>query len=51
MFTSGIIRIEVTSSSSVRLYVWDNGSRIYGEVTGVTIGSNGENYLFAIKAN
>ncbi|CAA7196680.1 hypothetical protein [Chryseobacterium potabilaquae] len=51
MFTSGIIRVEVTSTSAVRLHVWDNGSRGSGETTGVSIGPNGEDYLFAIKAN
>lgn len=50
MFSSGIIRVEVTAVNT-RLYVWDSNSRGYGTVTGISIGSNGENYLFAARAN
>lgn len=50
MFSSGIIRVEVTSASQ-RIFIWDENSRTYGSVTGLSIANNGENYLFAIRAN
>ncbi|MDQ1095264.1 MULTISPECIES: hypothetical protein [Chryseobacterium] len=50
MFSSGIVRVSV-SASSVRLYVWDNASRSYGNTSSTSLNANGENYIFAIKAN
>ena len=50
MFSSGIVRVSV-SAPSVRLYVWDNASRSYGNTSTTSLNSNGENYIFAIKAN
>lgn len=50
MFSSGIIRVDVTAVN-LRLYLWDLNSRGLGTVTGMSIGSNGENYIFALRAN
>lgn len=50
MFSSGIIRVDVTSTT-LRLYVWDANSRSYGSTATTSLGNNGENYLFAISAN
>lgn len=57
-FTSGIIRVDVTAPS-VTLYVWDSNSRgmsnykVSDTDPGTTpfIGDNGENYIFAVRAN
>lgn len=52
-FSSGIIRVDVTASSQT-LYVWDNNSRgmsDYGTTTTPYLANNGENYIFAVRAN
>jgi hypothetical protein len=50
MFSSGIIRVDVTANSQ-RLYVWDANSRGFGNTASTSLNDNGENYIFAIKAN
>lgn len=49
LFASGIVRVEVTTAQ--KLYVWDASTRLFGNITNVSLNSNGENYLFAIQAN
>ncbi|CAI8706868.1 hypothetical protein [Chryseobacterium sp. IT-36CA2] len=52
-FTSGIIRVDVTTDP-LTLYVWDNNSRAmsdYGAGEVPYLANNGENYLFAVRAN
>ncbi|WP_428229032.1 hypothetical protein [Flavobacterium sp.] len=51
LFCSGIVRVDVTSTTTKRLYVWDANSRNFGTTTGVSLGAYGENYLFAIRAD
>ncbi|MGV4415192.1 hypothetical protein [Chryseobacterium sp. T1] len=49
MFSSGIIRVDV--KKPLTLYLWDVESRLHGNVSTTFIGNNGENYIFAIRAN
>ncbi|CAA7196528.1 hypothetical protein [Chryseobacterium potabilaquae] len=54
MFTRGVLKVNVTSNNPVRLYIWDAGSRQYATNNGTNtmfLNLNGEDYLFAIKAN
>jgi len=51
MFANGIVRVDVTSPS-LTLYLWDVNTRGFGTVNStLLVTSNGENYLFAIKAS
>ena len=49
LFANGIVRVDVTSPS-VTLYLWDENTRNFG-ATSISVGNNGENYLFAIRGN
>lgn len=48
LFSSGIVRVDVTNPQ--RLYVWDTNTRGFGNTSSISLGSNGENYIFAIEA-
>ncbi|WP_048506717.1 hypothetical protein [Chryseobacterium angstadtii] len=50
MFSAGIIRVDV-SAANLRLYIWDTNTRAYGNTSTTSLNQNGENYVFAIKAN
>ena len=57
-FASGVIRVKITDPS-VTLYLWDNNSRSMSDYRTSTggvgtvpnLGNNGENYIFAVKAD
>ena len=48
-FINGVIPVNVTSSSQT-IYLWTREIGVTGTDPGVTIGNNGENYLFAVPA-
>ncbi|RMZ60744.1 hypothetical protein D1632_01835 [Chryseobacterium nematophagum] len=54
MFTRGVIKVNVTSATPIRLYLWDANSREFAgsnATNTMSLNLNGEDYLFAIKAN
>lgn len=50
MFVDGVMRVKVTGTNPVRLFVWNVDSNNFGSTLGV-LGPNNENYLYATKTN